>query len=626
MKTRSVIGVGLLALSTLLLPFQSFAAGLTPVSNQAWNQAAVRKVLHTFAYGGFATDYQIAKWADMIPEAAIRQILSFDNINYGLSPPHGITAWFGPYLSRLQELWSASQLSNRTCPSDMGDFSPTRVRKDGEVVFSNAGMQNTWITAINTRGLNTFAHNVGFWLVNYHMAVNLDDTEAPLVMDLYDTSLELLGAGEPFNRVLAMGASSAAVAREYGHRNNRYVNRTGRFIGNDDFAREFHQLFFRINGDVEDPDYHENTTIEHTSWVLTGMQLDRDPDVWGTTLSRDWWVAPIDFTDHVDASGRTIRNALRHYSGDLEVLHEPVGGLTAEDKLYSLADVAINHPESLDNLPISIIEFFADDNMTEAKKQMIRESWQALVGTPDDFLKFLQAYAVSTAFHSANTFKYRTAFSRNLTMFNQNTVNNVESFGNSYSPRANMLRQGAEAFVPVHDVFGNQTSLNAANNPDLFKEAYNSNVDYPARISKTRQDCLDATGSVVSQWEKDWARIIPTDNSGVYTVRDVGNWLWQRFTGDSGNNYTRLERAQVAAFLAKGKDFGYLADPANPDIAYTDSQLNSGALATLLNSLENQTLALDDVKVAKRRQANSRVGLAVNFITMTPFMFATGGN
>ena len=47
------------------------------------------------------------------------------------------------------------------------------------------------------------------------------------------------------------------------------------------------------------------------------MQLDKVPNAYGTTLSQDWWVAPIDYSDHTDASGRNIRNFLRHYSGDL---------------------------------------------------------------------------------------------------------------------------------------------------------------------------------------------------------------------------------------------------------------------------------------------------------------------
>ncbi|MDJ0806680.1 MAG: hypothetical protein QNJ78_07570 [Gammaproteobacteria bacterium] len=171
-----------------------------------------------------------------------------------------------------------------------------------------------------------------------------------------------------------------------------------------------------------------------------------------------------------------------------------------------------------------------------------------------------------------------------------------------------------------------QTSLNAANNPHLFKEAYNSNVDYPNRIIRLRQDCKDASGRVISSWKKDWSRIAPTDSHGNYSVKQLGKWLWRRFTGDNGKNYTVLERANVAAFLATGRDFGSLADPASPDAIYTAKQLKSGQLADLLGSLESQFLDLDSTRANIRRQANQRVGLAVNFITMTPFTFATGGN
>ncbi|MEW8585129.1 MAG: hypothetical protein AB2531_05140, partial [Candidatus Thiodiazotropha sp.] len=305
---------------------------------------------------------------------------------------------------------------------------------------------------------------------------------------------------------------------------------------------------------------------------------------------------------------------------------QPITGLTAEDKLFNLAEVAIQHPESLDNLPVAFIEYFADDNLTDNKKEKIRKSWQAVVGNTDDFLHFLQAYAISTTFHDASTYKYRTAFSRNLTIYNQNTVDNEESYGNSNTPRNVMARQGAVAFIPVHDVFGNQTSLNAANSQNLFKEAYNNNVNHPNRIAKVREVCRDASGRIVSTWEKDWARRMPTNASGLYNVKDAGKWLWRRFTGDSGRNFTVLERAQVAALLAAGRDFASLADSANPDRLYTAAQLKSGATAALLSSLENQTLSLNSHSTELRRQSNRRVGMAINFITMTPFMFASGGN
>ena len=56
-------------------PHQNRTAYTVPQKD--WNETAVRKVLHIFAFGGFATDAQIKTWASMKPEEAINEILSF---------------------------------------------------------------------------------------------------------------------------------------------------------------------------------------------------------------------------------------------------------------------------------------------------------------------------------------------------------------------------------------------------------------------------------------------------------------------------------------------------------------------------------------------------------------------
>jgi hypothetical protein len=600
------------------------AAGFVTIENADWNEAAVQRVLHTFAYGGAASDAQIEIWSNMPPATAIQEMLTFAANNPNLSPTEDVSAAYGISLEALQALLSSDAPDNLTCPGDRGRFDATNQRADGNIVLRNQGLQQTWIAAVRTRGFNPFRHNVGFWLSNYQMAVNLHDTEPPLVREHYDTGLDALAGGAPFHEVLAEGATSAAVAREYTHRSNIYNNATGVFTGNDDFAREFHQLFFRINGDVEDPLYHEDVTIEHTAWALTGMQIDKIPNAYGTTLTGDWWVAPLDFSDHLDASGRNIRNFTRHYEGDLEILHNLISGVTAEEKLFDLAMVAINHPESLDNLPVAVVNFFADDNLDGEKINALREAWSAIAGTPNDLLQFLQDYAVSTAFHGSNTYKYRTAFQRNMTLYNLNTVDNEETYGNTFSPRTAMLEQGADVFVPVHDVFGGQTSLNAANNPDLFKEAYNRAVDSPNNVAKTTDVCRDSAGTALGTWRKDWARVIPASVEG-YTADDVGRWLWRRFVGDGGRNYGGLEQANVTALLATGMDLGYLIDPASPETVYSSEELASEPLLSVVSANRVTTLDLESLVTATRREANRRVGMAINFIAMTPFMFATEG-
>ena len=52
--------------------------GMETVNDELWDDTAVRKVLHTFAFGGHATDAQIHTWAAIRPDLAIVQMLTFD--------------------------------------------------------------------------------------------------------------------------------------------------------------------------------------------------------------------------------------------------------------------------------------------------------------------------------------------------------------------------------------------------------------------------------------------------------------------------------------------------------------------------------------------------------------------
>ena len=156
-----------------------YAHGFVTVDDKAWSETVVRKVLHVFAYGGFATDEQIKNWADMDPATAIREMLSFAAVNDKLSPVQDITAQYAGSLEELQYFWWSDDPDNPLCTSQRQVYAATNTRADGEVVLRNLGLQNTWIAAVNKRGLNPFGQMMGFWLTNYHMAVNLHDTEPP---------------------------------------------------------------------------------------------------------------------------------------------------------------------------------------------------------------------------------------------------------------------------------------------------------------------------------------------------------------------------------------------------------------------------------------------------------------
>ena len=100
----------------------------------------MRRVLHTFALGGHASDEQIRDWADMPPSQAIAEMLTFDASNDALSPSSDATAEFGQSLETLQDFLSSDSPDNATCPDLRRRYAMTRLRDDGEVVLNNAGL------------------------------------------------------------------------------------------------------------------------------------------------------------------------------------------------------------------------------------------------------------------------------------------------------------------------------------------------------------------------------------------------------------------------------------------------------------------------------------------------------
>ena len=148
-------------------------------------------------------------------------------------------------------------------------------------------------------------------------------------------------------------------------------------------------------------------------------------------------------------------------------------------------------------------------------------------------------------------------------------------------------------------------------------------MDTPSYLAKTLVNYSTQNGE--QTWYKDWAKVIPANEQGEYLVKDVGEWLWKRFIADGLKNYSVLERAYVTAFLAQGFDFGYIVDQTDPDITYTIEQLMAEPLASQISANENATMGLNSDDSTTRIQANRRVGLAINFISMTPFTFAVEG-
>ena len=201
---------------SLFLNIESYAfAAFTTVSKAQWNETAVRKVLHTFAFGGFASDAQIQTWADMPPKNAIAQILTFSTTNQQLSPAEDQTSLLletqpDSTLKVLQEWWMSDLATNPMPAVYRNIYHP--ISADG-LSFNQKSLQQTWISAATSRGINPFRQVVGLWLTNYLLSVHLHSVNFNhlLIRTMYDDMMRALGEGKPFTDVIAIGASGTPI-------------------------------------------------------------------------------------------------------------------------------------------------------------------------------------------------------------------------------------------------------------------------------------------------------------------------------------------------------------------------------------------------------------------------------
>ncbi len=561
--------------------------GFEKIDGDNWDETAVRKVLRTFAYGGHPTENQISVWADTNPEYAIVEMLEFGEHNLLLSPSikddvDDLTQQQGTLLG-LSALWGSDDPENFVVPSYRQNY-----KIDGS-------LELIWILATLNRGLNPFRQKYGMWETNYHMAVNLNSpVKKNQLVRYYDDILTALETRRPYHEVLETAALSAAVAAQYGHRYNRWTD--GLCKCNEDFAREYHQLFFGINGEY-DPAYHEEIAIKNTAAALTGMPVPRDP---------------ITNEDSTEVEFITAT----HAPGVLDILHMGVGGNTAQERIQTLSPYAIEHVESQANLPAIIITGLADDILDQAEMEAIRAAWSSM--TLKDVLTFIRGYAISTLFHSPSRTRFLTSVDRFMLIANLMALRNEENYARMYLPQQ-YHQEDIVVFKPNHNVFGGQTPREASERMDIFRNNYNRSVQDLWWNTVT-------TGELGGRvFEKDWSQVIPADANGEYIVEAVAEWLWTRFIGDGLKNFGPLERAQVYGLLSRGADFIYLADFDNLDrVAYAADLQSEGDYYNQFTDLADDQMWLSGRPV-EEPEANRHIGLAVNFIIATPFMFADEG-
>jgi len=616
---------GVLALIISLMVMTGFGRGVSAqsfqtVSQQDWTPSAVRRVLNVFAFGGHANQAQIETWAAMDPETAIAEMLSFDPVNPKLSPIEDGSASHAHSLVALQEFFTGNDADNPVRRDQRASYAPVNFL-GGLMVGS---FKKTWWQAVATRGVNPVLHKMAFYITNHHATQEIGNTTPSLMRYYYDDVLQALSFGESFTDIMIRAGQSAALSQAYGHSNNRMDGPV--FHGNDDFAREFHQLLFRIMGETEDTDYHENVTIENTARVLTGMGIDKQVDFPMTGRWPDF-VDPIDHTDHTDSLGRVINNATNHHQSCLEVLHAQICGTDAFDKIDAMGRVAANHPESLRNVPAEIVGFLADDDLSADEIDVLEAEW---IASNQSLLAFIRGYAASTLFHSPGRLKYWNSFDRRMIGHNLNTLDNEDHNARAVNMMGFAGAEGADVFDPTNQVFGAQTGRQVATSPQLFATIYENAVENGAAYFNpaVRRSWANRLSR---NWHKDWQREIPTDADGNYKVKHVAEWLWNRFVADDLKNFDVFARAQIYALLATGYDLGrvmedrHMVEDANTVITRADLENPNLPTADLVAELEGSILELDATNMGLRDFANKRVGYAIAFISATPYVFYSEG-
>ena len=536
-----------LTLSTLeMLAINQVQLALPRLTRGGWDERAVRKVIKIFAFGGHATDTQIIEWANMYPQDAIIEMLNFDQHNLKLSP---LAAGESYPQTATQH---GTLLGFQNFLSDANSNIPIPIESRSQYGINGYNFDDGFGRMITIRGLNPFRQRIGFWETNYHLATNLDASVSRHQMAIYyDEIMAAHESGVPYHEVMGVAAKSAAIAMQYGHRRNEWVfdHEMNQYVCecNEDFAREIHQLFYGIFGEG-DPN-HETGTIPETAKMLTDMSVN--------------YISGLGYQLAVNFGTGD------HHVADLTILGQTISGADASAKIDSLMPVSIQHPESLRNLPVMIISVLADDNLSMASANFLRQSW-ASMGSDKQFLDFIHAYAISTLFHSNQQFKYLTSHERALYMANKNNLENLEAFfgGGSYSGRAGRSVGGVinedaagEFFRPLHNVFGAQTSNEAAGSSLAFEKNYNALTDDEYRMRESVQCDSCDNGQ---PWQKKWSSVLPQRADGEYYVADVAQWLWNHVVG-SLDNFTELEKAHLYSLLGSARiNPGQTSDGDNP--------------------------------------------------------------
>ena len=547
-----------------------YGEGFSTLNNDEWNKNTVNKVLNTFTYGIVAKQSQIQTWADMNATDAIKEIITMEGFNDKLNKYN--TSFLDKNETRIEIL--SEIFYNRY---NGGNFRLECRLSNGEII--------TPLLLDNTN-FNPTRLKIGLWETNYHQVINakIDALHCLNIHHYFDDIVEGINDNVDYHKILSKSAHSTPIMFMYNQFDNKYIN--GTFLLNDDFAREYNQLFFGILG-VDNLSYYENTTIENTAKILTGIDKAR----------RDY--TTLDGLETVNAPDYyVLENPLEHYSGTLEILENNIQQSSVEEGLNKIGEIAIRDKEGSDNLPIIIIEGLSDDNLDYETKEKIRNEWKNNLSHPN-FLQFIQKYAISHSFHNENRLKYLSSLDRVMKTYNLLNFEGKKPI-NIHKINYELLKEDYKIFFPAKGVFGNLTGEDILNNSNVFSVFYNraANIEY----SNTYTDM-------------DFSKMI--DDNVEKNIKSISEFVWNRFIGDNLKNFGKMERLHIYSILAHGVDYN---EYKNTNIIYTEEYINNDQ--NILNDIEDMSkLTINLIDTTNK----TRIKYITHFVLGLPFMWFEEG-
>ena len=538
------------------------------LSEKDWNINSVNKILNTFTYGIKSNLNQINLWANMKPEDAIKEMLSFDSINYKIR-------------NNKNSFITDQNISLVQATEKFYE------KYEQAVYFIQSRFSKGWTQTnliVDNTNYNPFKIKLGLWETNYHQVLTSQIDQLYILHNnmYFDQITKDIFDNVPYQNIMAHSASTMPILLMYNQFDNVYDDTNDILTVNDDFAREYNQLFFGILG-VDNLSYYENTTIESTSKILTGMNKK-----WITFENSTGTAGGYDFITYPDSDN--------HFNYEVEANQQIIQNTDFQSGLYNLANVNINITESQENLPIMIISGLADDNIEANifKKNTIINAWKNM--EEKNILLFLQKYAISYSFHSSDRIKYMSSLDRymkvyNLLNFEGKTPKNV------YIMKNQLEKDKFVIDVPAKGVFGNWTGVDVKDNTEVFTNFYTNSINNTYNDTYTEPI--------------DFSKIID-ENIDKNNIKEVAEFLWSKLIGDNLKNFNELERLQTYSLLFSGKDYNSYAN-ITENISENDIYQNFIVNQDFIKLEKSSIINTTDIDM------NTRINNTVHFILGTPY-------